>query len=107
MKHRAHVDNSINLIGQVSFGRQRGSSILSAVRPSGLPLVDDWQCLKSMVSLFEAECGLLTQYGMKYMRAFGNICNNGISEIAMQEASMAVCSREDIYRVDPVMGYSA
>ncbi|KAF9614464.1 hypothetical protein IFM89_018711 [Coptis chinensis] len=52
--HRTHLDNSIKLIGQVLFGPQIGSSILSAVRPSGLPLVDDWGCLKAMVRILYA-----------------------------------------------------
>ncbi|KAF5178372.1 Vacuolar-processing enzyme, partial [Thalictrum thalictroides] len=106
--HRTHLDESIKLIGQVLFGQQRGPSILSAVRPSGLPLVDDWRCLKTMVRLFESECGSLTQYGMKHMRAFANICNNGISENEMEAASKAICKREYSDLWSPITrGYSA
>lgn len=50
MSHRLHVDQSVELIGNLLFGAKEGSNILSAVRASGMPLVDDWSCLKSMVS---------------------------------------------------------
>lgn len=49
MMHRLHLDNSINLIGKLIFGSENGPSILNAVRPSGQALVDDWNCLKTMV----------------------------------------------------------
>ncbi|XP_010259032.1 PREDICTED: vacuolar-processing enzyme-like [Nelumbo nucifera] len=90
--HRTHIDGSVELIGNILFGTERSASILSAVRPSGLPLVDDWGCLKAMVRLFEYHCGSLTQYGMRHMRAFANICNSGISEDAMEAACRAACS---------------
>ncbi|MCL7031418.1 hypothetical protein MKW94_027029, partial [Papaver nudicaule] len=48
MTHRTHLDTSIQLIGDLLFGPHRGSSTLSVVRSSGLPLVDDWGCLKAM-----------------------------------------------------------
>ncbi|KAG9452417.1 hypothetical protein H6P81_005321 [Aristolochia fimbriata] len=91
--HRSHVDSSIKLIGNLLFGSARGHSILKTVRPSGQALVDDWDCLKAMVQVFESECGSLTQYGMKHMRAFANICNKGISKEAMKEACQEACSR--------------
>ncbi|MCD7453545.1 hypothetical protein HAX54_021280 [Datura stramonium] len=92
MLHRQHLDGSIDAIGVFLFGPTKGSSVLSSVRETGLPLVDDWECLKSTVRLFEAHCGSLTQYGMKHMRAFANICNNGVSRDAMEEAFMAACN---------------
>lgn len=48
--------------------------------------------LKLQVRVFETECGRLTQYGMKHMRAFANICNRGVSEAWMREASMVACN---------------
>ncbi|KAJ4955800.1 hypothetical protein NE237_012583 [Protea cynaroides] len=92
MMHRKHLDGSIELIGGLLFGPGKGSSVLGAVRPSGQQLVDDWGCLKAMVKMFETHCGSLTQYGMKYTRAFANICNSGIPEEEMEEACMAVCN---------------
>nr|AWD84473.1 asparaginyl endopeptidase 1 [Pigea enneasperma] len=108
MRHRNHLDGSMELIGTLLFGPRKGSSILHSVREPGLPLVDDWKCLKSMVRLFETHCGSLTQYGMKHMRAFANICNYGISEASMEEASSAACSGHDVGQWHPsVQGYSA
>ncbi|GKC99917.1 vacuolar-processing enzyme, partial [Tanacetum coccineum] len=74
LTHRGHLDSSIDMIGVLLFGPQNGRSILHSARGSGQPLVDDWECLKSTARLFEKHCGLLTQYGMKHMRAFANIC---------------------------------
>ncbi|KAJ0482853.1 putative legumain protein [Helianthus annuus] len=72
--HRTLLDSSMitinaQLLGDTQHGSQRGS---------GLPLVDDWDCLKSMVRTFETHCGSLTQYGMKHTRTFANACNNGV-----------------------------
>ncbi|XP_010933721.1 asparaginyl endopeptidase Rep2 [Elaeis guineensis] len=89
--HRLHLDNSINLIGKLIFGSENGPSILNAVRPSGQALVDDWNCLKTMVQVFQTYCGPLTQYGMRHMRAFANICNRGSSKDAMVEACLNAC----------------
>ncbi|KAJ6798745.1 vacuolar-processing enzyme beta-isozyme 1 [Iris pallida] len=88
--HRKHLDKSINLIGKLIFGDEHGSSILGRHRP-GEALVNDWDCLKSMVRLFESQCGPLTQYGMKHMRAFANICNEGVYESVVEEACASAC----------------
>ncbi|RDX61117.1 hypothetical protein CR513_60680, partial [Mucuna pruriens] len=50
MSHRMHVDNSVELIGKILFGIEKGSEVLKSVRPAGSALVDDWDCLKTMVS---------------------------------------------------------
>ncbi|KAI9173954.1 hypothetical protein LWI28_009278 [Acer negundo] len=107
-KHRIHLDGSVELIGVLLYGPREGSTLLNAVRAPGLPLVDDWQCLKSMVRVFETHCGSLTQYGMKHMRAFANICNNGVSQASMEEACAAACSAHDLTEWHPsIRGYSA
>lgn len=46
--------------------------------------------------LFEEHCGLLTQYGLKHMRAFANICNNLVEKAAVEEAFAATCGGKDI-----------
>ncbi|WJX94609.1 legumain [Trifolium repens] len=108
VKHRKHLDGSVELIGVLLFGPTKGPSILQSVREPGLPLVDDWQCLKSKVRVFETHCGSLTQYGMKHMRAFANICNSGISEDSMEEACMAACGGYNVGLLHPSnRGYSA
>ncbi|RRT71781.1 hypothetical protein B296_00023312 [Ensete ventricosum] len=95
MMHRVHLDNSIDYIVNQIFGSEIGPSILRALRPSSQALVDDWECLKSMVQAFESHCGSLTQYGMKHMRAFANICNEGISKEVMEEACSRSCKSYD------------
>ena len=50
VRHRKHLDSSIDFIGKLLFGIEKGPSTLQAVRPPGQPLVDDWDCLKQMVS---------------------------------------------------------
>lgn len=138
MRHRKHLDASIDMIGVILFGPDKGSRILNSVRARGLPLVDDWQCLKSMVTLsfykktnsyhfmilfplviyawilylqvrvFETHCGSLTQYGMKHMRAFANICNSGVSQALMEETSEAACSGNELKQWHlAIRGYSA
>ncbi|KAF5478450.1 hypothetical protein F2P56_005009 [Juglans regia] len=107
-RHRAHLDGSMELIGSFLYGPHKGSSILNSVRESGMPLVDDWRCLKSTVRLFETYCGSLTQYGMKLMRAFANICNSGVSQTLVEEACMAACNGHEPGQLHPVdLGYSA
>lgn len=64
--------------------------------------------INHQVRLFEAHCGSLTQYGMKHMRAFANICNNGVSLPEMEEACMAACGGHDFAKWSPLIrGYSA
>ena len=43
------------------------------------------------VRTFEASCGPLTQYGMKHMCAFANICNVGVDINAMATATSQAC----------------
>ncbi|XP_044462854.1 vacuolar-processing enzyme-like [Mangifera indica] len=91
MSHRVHIDHSIKLIGKLLFGIENGPEVLNTVRPAGQPLVDDWDCLKSLVRTFETHCGSLSQYGMKHMRSIANICNAGIHKAKMAEASAQAC----------------
>ncbi|XP_074264917.1 vacuolar-processing enzyme beta-isozyme [Silene latifolia] len=108
MKHRIHLDGSIELIGKLLFGPVNGPSVLTSKQRPGMPLVDDWDCLKSMVKVFEKRCGSLTQYGMKHMRAFANICNNEISLADMEDACEATCSGHYSRQWHPSShGYSA
>ncbi|KAK6927302.1 Peptidase C13, legumain [Dillenia turbinata] len=92
MSHRMHIDNSIKLVGKLLFGIEKGSEVLKTVRPAGQPLVDDWDCLKTLVRTFETHCGSLSQYGMKHMRSIANICNAGIRKEQMAEASAQACT---------------
>ncbi|KAM0931617.1 hypothetical protein ACQ4PT_000223 [Festuca glaucescens] len=46
---RSPVDSGVEMIGDRLFGPEEGPKVLNAVRPAGMPLVDDWDCLKSML----------------------------------------------------------
>ncbi|KAL0734044.1 hypothetical protein Bca4012_010254 [Brassica carinata] len=91
MSHRLHVDNSFLLIWKLLSGISEGPVVLNKVRPSGKPLVDDWDCLKTLVRAFEKHCGSLSQYGFKHMRSIANLCNAGIQMKQMEEAAMQAC----------------
>ncbi|XP_077209811.1 vacuolar-processing enzyme-like [Tasmannia lanceolata] len=90
--HRLHVDNSMELIGKLLFGAEKGPELLRTVRPAGQVLVDNWECLKTMVRTFETHCGSLSQYGMKHMRSIANICNAGVGKETMAEVSTQACA---------------
>ncbi|VVA11842.1 PREDICTED: vacuolar-processing enzyme [Prunus dulcis] len=92
MSHRMHMDQTMKLIGKLLFGIKKGPEVLNTVRPAGQPLVDDWDCLKTMVRSFETYCGSLSQYGMKHMRSLANICNAGMTKEQMTEASAQACT---------------
>lgn len=49
MLQRAHLDDSVDIIGKLLFDHGKANAILSATRDEYLPVVDDWNCLKSMV----------------------------------------------------------
>jgi len=91
VSHRMHIDKSVELVGKLIFGVEAGPTMLTAVR-EGQALVDDWACLKNMVRAFEASCGELTQYGMKHMRAFANICNAGFEASKMATVTAEACA---------------
>ncbi|GAQ89237.1 vacuolar-processing enzyme precursor [Klebsormidium nitens] len=86
---RAHVDKSVTAIGMILFGNQDEHT---AVRPAGYPLVDDWDCLKDLVRTYESRCGLLTEYGMKHMRSFANMCNAGFTNADVDAAAVQACA---------------
>ena len=46
---RKHMDYSINHIGELLFGNGSSSKVLETVRPSGQPIVDDWNRFKMLV----------------------------------------------------------
>ncbi|XP_024996629.1 vacuolar-processing enzyme-like [Cynara cardunculus var. scolymus] len=101
--HRAHLDSSVDVIKGYLLGKGHGT-----VRGKGSALVDDWGCLKSMVRIFETNCGSLTQYGMKYTRAFANLCNNGVTTEAVDKATKAACRGYNMGKWNPAnVGYSA
>uniref|UniRef100_A0A0E0PSE7 legumain n=1 Tax=Oryza rufipogon TaxID=4529 RepID=A0A0E0PSE7_ORYRU len=91
MERRSRVDSSVDLIGDILLGDSSKKKLLHIRRPAGQPLVDDWDCLKSMVRTFEAHCGPLGQYGMKHTRAFANMCNAALDHNHMAKAASKAC----------------
>ncbi|KAI0494114.1 hypothetical protein KFK09_024245 [Dendrobium nobile] len=80
------------VIDRMHVYNKKGTEVLRAVQQTGQPLVDDWDCLKSMVRIFETHCGSLSEYGMKHTRVIANICNAGINNETMTKVSAEVCS---------------
>ncbi|RDX76791.1 hypothetical protein CR513_43174, partial [Mucuna pruriens] len=93
--HREHVDNVVHLVGDILFGEEKSSTMMLHVRPAGQPLVDDWNCFKTLIKTYESHCGTLSSYGRKYTRAFANMCNAGISKERMVVASSQACSKDN------------
>ncbi|KAJ8542208.1 hypothetical protein K7X08_017074 [Anisodus acutangulus] len=92
MSQRSQVENKVKHLGELLFGVEKGEEVLHSVRPAGQPLVDNWDCLKSYVKIFEAHCGRLTPYGRKHVRGIANICNAGITSEKMATTSAQACS---------------
>ncbi|XP_006654878.1 vacuolar-processing enzyme-like [Oryza brachyantha] len=89
MGRRSRVDSSVELVEGLIFSSGKEKEEKKA--KAGQAVVEDWECLKSMVRTFEARCGSLGQYGMKHMRSFANICNAGVSHHAMATAASLAC----------------
>ncbi|KAJ3680304.1 hypothetical protein LUZ60_016582 [Juncus effusus] len=104
MVHRVHLDTSIKFISKFIFGTNESPP----ARKAGQPLVNDWDCFKEMVKIFELQCGSLTQYGMKHMRTFADVCNSNISKDIMKEASISACEGYNLHKWNPlIQGFSA
>ncbi|CAM0943164.1 unnamed protein product [Alopecurus aequalis] len=97
LARRSRLDNTVEMIGGRLFGSEEGPRVLNAARPVGQALVDDWDCLKSMVLSFEEQCGALGQYGLKHTRAFANMCNAGIGAETMSKLASQACSSTFVY----------
>ena len=53
LAHRSRVDRNINLILKLTLGGDatNAAAMLTKVRPEDQPVVDDWDCFKTLVSL--------------------------------------------------------
>lgn len=91
MEHRKNVDNTIDMIGKLLFGSEKGLEVMKT-RPAGQPPVDDWDCFKTLLHTYESKCGALSVYGRKHTRVFANFCNAGIRQEQMEKASAQACS---------------
>lgn len=64
---------------------------VETVRPRGIAVVDDWECMKERVASWEANCGPLGEFGMHWTRTFANTCNDGVSPNDFRLAANETC----------------
>uniref|UniRef100_A0A0D9WKJ4 Legumain prodomain domain-containing protein n=1 Tax=Leersia perrieri TaxID=77586 RepID=A0A0D9WKJ4_9ORYZ len=89
MARRSRLDTTVEKItGELMIGRRQ----FIRRRAAGQAVVDDWDCLKSMVRAYEMHCGSLGQYGMRHMRSFADVCNAGVQHHQMAEAASQACT---------------
>ncbi|KAF8068467.1 hypothetical protein N665_1149s0004 [Sinapis alba] len=78
INHRKQIDQNIIEILRLSLKRTNVLDLLTSTRTTGQPLVDDWDCFKTLVKSFKNQCGAKMVYDMKYTGALANICNMGV-----------------------------
>ncbi|KAL9230371.1 hypothetical protein vseg_005733 [Gypsophila vaccaria] len=94
LSHRKQVDFHFKSIGKALFGAENGHQTIKTVRSSGQPIVDDWDCFKSMVETYKSYCGPLSTYGKKHMRAFANVCNAGVQQQQLAKVTSHICGNK-------------
>ncbi|XP_021888149.1 vacuolar-processing enzyme [Carica papaya] len=80
--YRKQIDYSIKQIAMLLLGEEDGPKMLTLTQPAGHPLVQDWDCFKTLIKSLKKNCGWSSsssRYGMKYTRVVANICNAGIN----------------------------
>ncbi|ESQ47863.1 hypothetical protein EUTSA_v10020662mg [Eutrema salsugineum] len=92
MNHRKQIDQSIIEILRLSLKQTNVLHLLTSTRTAGQPLVDDWDCFKTMVNSFKNYCGAKIDYGLKYSGALANICNMGVDVKQTVSAIEQACS---------------
>ncbi|KAI3683754.1 hypothetical protein L1987_84269 [Smallanthus sonchifolius] len=85
----AYLDSRIDMLGLILFGPLSRWSTLRSVRDKRLPIVDDQQCLKSTLRLFEKHCRVLKERSLE--QSIANICNYVPEKAAIKEAIILVC----------------
>ncbi|CAF2077473.1 unnamed protein product, partial [Brassica napus] len=90
INHRKQIDQNIIEILRLSLKQTDVLDLLTSTRTTGQPVVDDWDCYKTLVKSFKNQCGAKMEYDMKYAGALANICNMGVdvkqSVAAIEEA---------------------
>ncbi|CAN6990879.1 unnamed protein product [Brassica rapa subsp. trilocularis] len=90
INHRKQIDQNIIEILRLSLKKTDVLDLLTSTRTTGQPVVDDWDCYKTLVKSFKNQCGAKMEYDMKYAGALANICNMGVdvkkSVAAIEEA---------------------
>lgn len=73
-------ENSMNDLNEEIMMRKLFDDIFSNIQTlhADVPLATDtdFVCYKDLINFFENQCGRFTEYGMKYMRSFYDICQN-------------------------------
>ncbi|KAG2306345.1 hypothetical protein Bca52824_026093 [Brassica carinata] len=69
MNHRKQIDKNIVEILRLSLKQTNVLNLLTSTRTTGQPLVDDWDCFKTLVNSFKNHCGATMDYGLKYTGA--------------------------------------
>lgn len=94
---RHRVDKRIRALIQDLIDRSLLSSQVSIeayasteVNP-GAQVVNDWDCLRGMVSEWESTCERLNDYSRKYTLAFANFCNFGVAPSDLQPFLSVAC----------------
>ncbi|CAN7074271.1 unnamed protein product, partial [Brassica oleracea var. botrytis] len=78
INHRKQIDQNIIEILRLSLKQTDVLDLLTSTRTTGQPVVDDWDCYKTLVKSFKNQCGAKMEYDMMYARALANICNMGV-----------------------------
>ncbi|CAN6968366.1 unnamed protein product, partial [Brassica oleracea var. botrytis] len=90
INHRKQIDQNIIEILRLSLKQTDVLDLLTSTTTTGQPIVDDWDCYKTLVKSFKNQCGAKMEYDMKYAGALANICNMGVdvkqSVAAIEEA---------------------
>ena len=67
------------------------------------PVVDDWDCLRGMLQVFEENCVKLDDYSRQYTCTFANFCNAGLSPPDIVPGLLAHCPFARASNSVPVM----
>uniref|UniRef100_A0A7N0V2H5 legumain n=1 Tax=Kalanchoe fedtschenkoi TaxID=63787 RepID=A0A7N0V2H5_KALFE len=88
--HRERADRTLKQIINALFVSQNASTI-NVRRTYGKPIVDDWDCFKSMAKTYEKHCGKVSTYGIQYTREMAKMCNTGIRVEQLASIASVVC----------------
>eukprot|EP00210_Caulerpa_lentillifera_P004628 g4414.t1 len=80
-------DTSVQRFAQELIPRDGASSI----DDQNIQVVNDWDCLKQMVSVWEESCGELTDYSRQYTRTFVNLCNALVTPSSVRRSVSDSC----------------
>lgn len=91
LSHRKYVDSIFQEIEKGIFGDEKGYEMIKTIRSARQPIVDDWDCFKTLVETYKIHCGTLSTYGKKHMRVFAKLCNAGVHQSQVAKVTSQVC----------------